>query len=214
MKLVLDLAVQLIKNNPNEEECFVIKNSLLNTLISIVIGRSTKPVAKSAIKTLDHFLTKGIFTLDDIRSSYVSYHPHKDATQELEVWRGIMDNLFHWMRLHYVCPTAGKLIVCLYLHLRQRELQAGSGIEIVTNWRDWLLEFVTKEPSLLESVKNYIFLPFFTANKKEALCFLQMVDDYKTISVASSEDVDASALLYLAALETGKKVGLVEEPGM
>lgn len=212
MKLVLDLVVQLIKRNPQQDSALATKQFLLDNLISIVTGRSTKPVAKSAIKTLDHFLTKGVFTLDEIRSCYESHKPGHADMDDTEVWRLFMLDLFRWLRLHFVCPTAGKFIVSVYRCWHPGGDAETSGPSMRT-WYKWLLHFATEEPSLLESIKNYIFLPLLKAERSEALRFLGMMNEDKAVAGAASLDLDMPALLQLAALEAGKKVGLVEEPG-
>ncbi|KAL3964384.1 hypothetical protein ACCO45_001388 [Purpureocillium lilacinum] len=195
MKLVLDLVVQLIKRNPQQDSALATKQFLLDNLISIVTGRSTKPVAKSAIKTLDHFLTKGSLL-------WTRY-----------VWRLFMLDLFRWLRLHFVCPTAGKFIVSVYRCWHPGGDAETSGPSMRT-WYKWLLHFATEEPSLLESIKNYIFLPLLKAERSEALRFLGMMNEDKAVAGAASLDLDMPALLQLAALEAGKKVGLVEEPAL
>ncbi|UNI14405.1 hypothetical protein JDV02_001035 [Purpureocillium takamizusanense] len=213
MKLVLDLVVQLIKKNPQQESALATRQSLLDDLISVVTGRSTKPVAKSAIKSLDHFLTRGVFTLGDIRSCYESHKPRPADRDDVEVWRLFMVDLFRWLRLHFVCPTAGKFIVSVYRYWH-RGADSETSVPSMKTWYKWLLDFATEEPTLLESIKNYIFLPLLKADRSEALRFLGMMNEDKAVAGAASLDLDMPALLQLAALEAGKKVGLVEEPAL
>ncbi|KHN95126.1 HEAT repeat protein [Metarhizium album ARSEF 1941] len=212
MKLVLDLVARCILKSPDRDAALETKRHILDNLVSIVIGRSTKPVAKSAIKTLDHFLSKGVFNLCDIRPAYVAYRTDLQTQNEVKVWRTLTAELFHWMRLQFVRPTAGKLIVSLYRLWRQRS-DAGATLSIET-WHQWLLDFLAEEPTLLDSIKNYIFLPLFKADRTEALAFLGRMNEDQAVSGASGMSLDVPALLQLAALETGKKVGLVEEPAL
>lgn len=213
MRLVLDLIAQLLRRNPDNKPALDIRNSLLDSLISIVIGRSTKPVAKSALKTLDYFLLKGAFNLDDVKATHLSYHQELSDATDIEIWRVFTTELLQWTRLHFICPAAGKFIVSLFRALRQRGHEDSTGLGIDT-WHKWLLDFLSEEPSLLENFKNYIFSPFFKADRPESLKFLQHVNQNESGSAiaAGSDDFGASALLTLAALEMGKKVGLVEEP--
>lgn len=208
MKLVLDLVAQLLRQNPRRYDALATQKALLDSLVSIVTGRSTRPVAKSAIKTLDHFLSKGVFTLEEIRASY-AHQRHAGTTDGgLETWMLLIADLARWMRLHFVCPTAGRLVVCL-CRLWRREDQ-GPDLE---TWYQWLLESLTEDPSLLEAIKNYIFLPLFRADGAEGLRLLTMINDDAAVPNSKDLEHDTPALLRLAALETGKKVGLVEEPG-
>ena len=212
MKLVLDLVPQLLRRNPDDEASQSAKRVVLDSLVSIIVGKSSKPLAKSAIKALDHFLTKGIFTLEEIRITYVSLLRDKSPSDDLRVWKSFIAELFHWMKLHFVCPTAGRFIMCLYRGLRRDNSEKAVDFSIET-WNQWLLEALTEEPSLLEPIKTYIFLPLFKADRGEALRFLKQMNEHEAVSASSNIDLSLPAILQLAALETGKKVGLVEEPG-
>ncbi|KAF5018056.1 hypothetical protein F66182_9980 [Fusarium sp. NRRL 66182] len=213
MKLVLDLLPQLIGRNPDEQAGQSNKNAILENLVSIVTGKSSKPLAKSAIKALDHLLTKDIVTLEEILSSYAAFQQKDASAKPLDLWKSLIFELFHWMRLHFVCPTAGRFIVCLYRGLRAQGQEAAAQLSIET-WHKWLLEAVSEEPSILESIKNYVFLPLFKADKAEALSFLKRMNEHEAVSAGDEIDLNLPALLQLAALEIGKKVGLVEEPAL
>ncbi|KOS18604.1 tRNA (cytidine(32)-2'-O)-methyltransferase non-catalytic subunit TRM732 [Escovopsis weberi] len=210
MRLVLDLVAQLLGRNPDKGAVAAIRDALLDNLVSIVIGRSTKPVAKSAFKTLDYLLVKGVFTLRDVHSAHAAHLRDGVPGERIEIWGLFMADLFQWIKLHFVCPAAGKFIVSVYRDLRQGGHDDASGVSIET-WHRWLLAFLVEDPSLLERIKNYIFLPLFKADRSEAVAFLQKMNENSPISVPAA-DFDTPALLRLAALETGKKVGLVEEP--
>ncbi|KAG5924019.1 hypothetical protein E4U61_001925 [Claviceps capensis] len=211
MKLVLDVVSQSILKNSSREDASRIKKGILETLVSIVTGHSTKPVAKSAIKTLDHLLSKGVITLSDIYATYIHIRAEVGDSEPVEIWRRFTSELFHWMKLHFICPTAGRLIVTVYRCWRQ-EGQPEDSVPSIAVWHQWLLVFLAEEPTLLESIKNYIFLPLFKADRSEALRFLGRMSQHQEVSGSSNMDMDIPALLQLAALETGKRVGLVEEP--
>ncbi|KAM5351554.1 hypothetical protein ACJ41O_004277 [Fusarium nematophilum] len=208
MKLVLDLLPQLIRRNPNEQAAQSTKSAILDNLVSIVTGKSAKPLAKSAIKVLDHLLAKNIVTLEEIRTCFVALQPKDGSVGALEVWKAFFFELFHWMRLHFVCPPAGRFIVCLYRALRRQEQERPVGLSIEI-WHSWLLEAVDEEPSILESIKNYIFLPLFKTDKGEALGFLKRMNEHEAVSASTEIDLNLPALLQLAALEialgNGKK---------
>lgn len=215
MRLALGLLPQLVKRNPDQEAAQATKKFLVNTLVAIVAGKSDKPVAKSAIKALDHLLTKTTVTLDEVRASYAALQPEElAASGEMRVWRGFFVELFRWMRLHVVCPAAGRFIVVLYRALRQRPSLGGSAQLTVEMWHGWLIDVLEEDASILESVTNYVFLALFKADRQEASTFLRRMNDFEGLSASSGSDLDTRTLLQLAALETGKKVGLVEEPGM
>lgn len=210
MKLVLDLIVQLLAKNPSPQDASATKKSLVQNLMATILGKSTKPVAKSAMKALEYFLAKKVVSLGDARESYESFSKPAAGATKVQVWGSMMVEIFNWMKLHFVSPAAGKLILCVYRQLRQG-LDGTDAIPTVDNWHAWLLEFLNREPEHLERVKNHVFLPLFTADKQEALVFLQRMAELKPVS--GTAGVDTPALLQLAVLEIGKKAGLVEEPG-
>lgn len=164
------------------------------------------------MKTLDYLLAKSVFSLDDVKTKRMSYLEDSAGASELEVWRVFMNDLFQWMRLHFVCPAAGKFIVSVYRCLRKKEQESSVGFTVDV-WHQWLLDFLTEDATLLERIKNYIFLPLFKVDRSEALLFLQRMNESSPATPSNSHDLDTGALFRLAALETGKKVGLVEEPG-
>ncbi|KAH7329221.1 putative death-receptor fusion protein-domain-containing protein [Stachybotrys elegans] len=209
MRLVLDLLARLVKKNPDRDVATKASRQMLDSLISIIIGRSTKPVVKSAITFMENFLTKGVFTLDDIKTTYLSLQQdHNNGVGS--VWEEFVAEVFRWMRFGYLCPATGKLIVCLYHHLRQAE---SGGITIDT-WHMWLLKRASEDQESLEKIKNYVFVPLFKSHRSEALLFLRKMNQTGSITESGSLDLDIPALLQLAALEVGKKVGLVEEPDL
>lgn len=211
MKLVLDLVAHLLTKNPSEQDAVATTKSLVHSLVAIILGKSTKPVAKSAMKTLEHFLVKKVVSAVEVRECYRSFNPTSKDCKTIDVWGSFMVDLFNWMRLHFVSPAAGKLILCIYRQLRQGA-DGVDGTPSIEDWHSWLLEFLNREPEHLERVKNHVFLPLFTADRKEALVFLQRMAELKPVSGAAG--VDTPALLQLAVLEIGKKAGLVEEPAL
>lgn len=212
MRLVLELLPRLIRRNPDEEMSQSTKRDILDNLVAIVARISAKPLAKSAIKALDHLLTRDSVSVDEIYSSYVTLQQREPPGDGIEVWKSLFFELFHWMRLHFVCPVAGRFIFVLYRALRHKTPEKATALTIEI-WHQWLLEALTEDPSILEPIKNYVFLSLFKADKRDALLFLRRMNNYEAVSANTNLDLDIPALLQLAALETGKKVGLVEEPG-
>ncbi|KAH7162646.1 putative death-receptor fusion protein-domain-containing protein [Dactylonectria estremocensis] len=213
MRLVLELLPRLIRRNPDEEMSQSTKRDILDNLVAIVARISAKPLAKSAIKALDHLLTRDSVSVDEIYSSYVTLQQREPPGDGIEVWKSLFFELFHWMRLHFVCPVAGRFIFVLYRALRHKTPEKATALTIEI-WHQWLLEALTEDPSILEPIKNYVFLSLFKADKRDALLFLRRMNNYEAVSANTNLDLDIPALLQLAALETGKKVGLVEEPAL
>lgn len=212
LKLVLDLVTQLIKRNKYDEEVAAARTAALDSLVSILAGCSTKPLVKSSIKTLDYLLAKRLFTLNELKACYIRFRPDAAQEDDLGVWKLLFTDLFRWMSQPVRCPIAGRLIVCIYRLVRQRGQNQATTLDLDV-WQEWLIEFLKEEPSLLEGIKFYILLPIFKMEKEEALRFLRTISDSQPASQSGDLSMDFSAILQLAALETGKKVGLVEDPG-
>lgn len=213
MRLVLDSLTSLLSKNPDPVVAASTKEAILQVLLPIVIGQSTKPAAKSALKILEHFLTKGILTLEDLKKSFRQCRPEAELVDGLPMWMLFLDDLSHWMHSRFMRPQAGRFIACLYRSL----VSAESGFaynEVAQAWQKWLILLLGDDATLLEGIGNYVFLPLFRNFRSEGVRFLEIVSNQSVISTAAGINLDSATLLQLAALETGKKVGLVEEPGM
>lgn len=218
LRLILDLLVDLISQDDTRPDREPTKLAVLDTLVSIVARQSTKPLAKSAIMVLDRFLSKSVVSLHDIGTSYKASRGLDLAVSDLRLWKSYLSELFIWMRIQFVCPVAGKFITTLYRQLRTESdkgfLSESDAKFTVDLWHEWLLEFLMLEPLLLDGIKNYIFVPLFKSEKSESLAFLEMMNRLDEDVVSPHIDLDVPATLRLASLEVGKRVGLVEEPGI
>ncbi|KAG9237179.1 putative death-receptor fusion protein-domain-containing protein [Amylocarpus encephaloides] len=81
-------------------------------------------------------------------------------------------------------------------------------------WQQWIRQGLAKHPRALENVKNYLFSPLFKIDRLGSLAFLKDLNEQKEISELQNQDIDAQSMLQLAAMDAGKKAGLVEEPGI
>lgn len=216
MRLALEVVFYLLKENPDAEAVNSIKATLLTSLVSIITGKDTRPAAKSAIKTLDYFLAKNIITLDALSITYAESRSPLEAQdgggEGLDLFSSLFAEISHWLRVHTLSQATGKLMVSLYRALRRK----GSTTESVMTPEillQWLLSLLENEPSLLETVKLNIFQPLFKLDRDEAVTILQTVIEHEALLSKEDLSLDVLALLQLTILETGKKVGLVEEPG-
>lgn len=212
MRTVLDTLTSLLAKNPDVSVATGSKAALLNTLVPIVVGKSTKPAAKTSLKILEHFLTKDILSLSDLKTSFIQYRPEAAAVQALEVWRLFVADLFRWMYTQFVRPQAGRLMAVLYWRLARDEGSDIGSDAAAEAWQQWLAAYLKEDTNLLEPIRNYIFLPLFTNHKTEGIQFLKKVAEKGYRATPADTLLDSSTLLRLAALGTGKKVGLVEEP--
>jgi hypothetical protein len=217
MKVVLELLPVLIQKNPSQEVSARVKTTMLDALISIIARQSTKPLAKSAIKSLDYLVNKAAFSLADIHTSYVKLVPHTARQPDLVFWKVFMTELFNWVRLQYVSTIAGKFAVTIYLELRNQALnpksESSSDYVTVDLWYQWLLELLATDSTLLETIKLYILASYFKTDRKDSIQFLRYIISLIP-DINLGKELSAAALLQLAALEVGKKASLVDEPGI
>lgn len=220
MKLVLDLLTVLTGQNPDQETAASIRRHMLISLVSIITRQSTRPLVKSCINSLNHLFVRSVYKLEDIANTYREVEPAVASLSDLELWRRFCSALVSWMYLHYVCSVAGKFIVTVFRALRdlaQAGPESGSLHELtVETWLDWLHEELRANPAILENIKLYIFVPLFKTDRPRSLELLDILNRPPTEKASRSDhnELDMNAILRLAALEVGKKSGLVEDPGM
>ncbi|KAH9438168.1 hypothetical protein MCOR02_001806 [Pyricularia oryzae] len=219
MKLVLDLLTVLTGQNPDQETAASIRRHMLISLVSIITRQSTRPLVKSCINSLNHLFVRSVYKLEDIANTYREVEPAVASLSDLELWRRFCSALVSWMYLHYVCSVAGKFIVTVFRALRdlaQAGPESGSLHELtVETWLDWLHEELRANPAILENIKLYIFVPLFKTDRPRSLELLDILNRPPTEKASRSDhnELDMDAILRLAALEVGKKSGLVEDPG-
>jgi len=217
MRLILDLLPTLITKNTSPEIGASTKTSVVDTLISIIGRKSTKPLVKSSLKALDQFTAKGLFSVEDIGESYKRVHSTTQWESSLDLWDEIFAQLFLRMAVYYIRAIAGRYIVTAYQAICRAPpgvVQGKNGEPFTLDvWLAWLQAALENTPALLDSMKNYVFLPLFKDDKAQSLRLLQHMTTIDALSSASGDDVGLQALLRFTALEVGKKVGIVDEPG-
>jgi hypothetical protein len=217
MRLILDILPTLIKKNPSAETGQAIKLAILDILMSVVGRKSSRPLVKSCLKALDQFTNKGLFSVGEIGDSYRRVHTSEHWETTLELWDEIFAQLFLRMAVWHIRAIAGKYIVTAYQAICKapaETIQGSNGESFTLDvWQNWLQAALEATPTLLDSMKNYVFLPLFKDDKKESLRLLEHMSKADTLSPDSGDEVDLQFLLRFTALEVGKKVGIVEEPG-
>lgn len=174
-----------------------------------------RPVVKSCMSALTQFLTKGVITLEHVARQYRSLRPDLAGMPITVLWQNWVAEVFKWMELHYICPVAGKFLVVIFSMLSAESSSADKDTAAeftVKVLRKWLEDALSADPSILESVKNYVFAPMFKSDRKLSLALLEELNESGPDSNMSSLVADATALLHLAALEVGKKSSIVDEP--
>ncbi|KAL8420035.1 hypothetical protein RB594_002984 [Gaeumannomyces avenae] len=214
MKLVLDLLLVLIGQNPDPKTAAAVRSQILVSLVSIITRQSTRPLVKSCINSLNHLFGRSVYDLDDIARTYREVEPAVAALPELDLWRRFCGDLVSWMYLHYVCSVAGKFIVTLFKALLARSSIDNSNLQgfTVQTWLSWLHRELRVNPGILENMKLYVFGPLFK-DRPLSLELLDILNRPTESGEGSQGELDSIAVLRLAALEVGKKSGLVDDPG-
>ncbi len=212
---MLDVLVASSASNPRPETGKAVKDHILGTLISIVIRKSARQLTKSGLQCLDHFLSKRVVNLTDIALKFRELEPAVVDLPTLSLWRSFAFHLFSWMDLTYVCPLAGKCLVHVFRGLYTAAPDAtasGPATFTLEVWRQWLQDALTKNPEILEDIKNYVLAPIFKTERDASLKLLEMSNQSQPLAAVDRDITDQGVLLQLATLELGKKHGLVEEP--
>ncbi|CAK7204368.1 hypothetical protein SEUCBS139899_007124 [Sporothrix eucalyptigena] len=233
LKLVLDLVALLVVQNPVPATKTALGDEILQTLVAIISRKSTRPLVKSSIGSLHHLLGKGVYDYEEVARAYsreVGDDAAVSAKPSLAVWQRLVADMFAWMTLHYVCPVAGKFLVAVFTYLQtastaitSKETGDVTGPPLfpaftVELWLQWLRNGLSVHPAILEDVKLYFFIPFFKTDRARSLQLLEILNKNQlSTTIAESETTENSfdaAVLQLAALEVGKKAGLVDDPGL
>ncbi|KAI1096449.1 putative death-receptor fusion protein-domain-containing protein [Rostrohypoxylon terebratum] len=208
MRLVLDFLVYFISNNPIPDVGISVRDTILANTISTITQQSSRPSVKSAIAALDHFIQKKLVYLYSILEIYKGI---KDLpSDEIGLWDTFIAKIFTWMELHHICSVAGKLLVTVFTNPWYADRDVRHNPE---SWHKFIYKALQTNVDYLESIKLYIFVPLFKTDKIGSLTYLDRLFSLQTLRSHESNGLDPNSMLWLAMLEAGKKVGVVDEPG-
>lgn len=128
-------------------------------------------------------------------------------------WDSFFLEMFDWMTYADISPAAGKFLVTVFRDLRTTSENGKASTSNTASWQRWIRQGLGRNPEALENVKNYLFPPLFKLDRVGSLSFLDDLSRQTSAGEARSQEMDTQSLLQLSAMETGKKAGLVEEPG-
>ena len=214
---MLDLLALLIAQHPSPSAGELVKANIVESLVSIGVRQSTKSMVKSSLTCLHYFISKPVCTLDEVASTYRRVQPSAAELPSPSLWRQLVQEIFAWMSHKYVCAVAGKLLVAIFRGIQKLvtcrpEDPAYSFFDVLV-WRQWLQDGLAKNPEALEEVKIYIFTPLFKEDRTNSLHLLKSLNSTGQVGLCDDPTLDIATMLQLAALDVGKKYGLVEEPG-
>jgi hypothetical protein len=219
MRQVVELLSSLIEKNPDQQTKTAVKTSVLERGMSIITHQAAQPLVKPAFKALECFLSKRTISTQELIDAYrrrrraASPVSTRETAEFNNSWDDMFSEVFEWMTLADVSPAAGKFLVTVFRELRS----SSDGIpstNLTVSWQRWIREGLKKQPEALENVKNYLFPPLFKLDRPGSLLFLEDLNKQASVWDMKDQEFDAQSLLQLAAIETGKKSGLIEEPSM
>jgi hypothetical protein len=218
MRQVLELVSSLIAKNPDATAVATIKASILGRNIAIITHQAAHTLVKPAFKSLECFLSKGTISTAELIDAYgkkssVRVSPGSEKKPCEASWDNFFSGIFGWMTSPDVSPAAGKFLVTVFRELRSNPVNSPNQPDNdIASWQRWIRKGLRKDPEALENVKNYLFQPLFKLDRLGSLAFLGDLNRQSSVWDTKRQEMDAHSLLRLAAIEAGKKAGLVEEP--
>ncbi|KAI2469215.1 putative death-receptor fusion protein-domain-containing protein [Annulohypoxylon bovei var. microspora] len=208
MRLVLDFLVYFISNNPTPDVGASVRDAILNNTISTITQQSSRPSVKSAIAALDYLIQKKLVYLYSVLEIYKDIHNF--PSDENALWDSFIARVFTWMELHHICSVAGKLLVTVFTSpwFEDRDVRHQP-----RSWHGFIYKALQMNLDYLEPIKLYIFVPLFKTDRTGSLVYLHHLFSLQRLNSHDSNGLDPNSMLWLAMLEAGKKVGVVDEPG-
>ncbi|KAI1646324.1 putative death-receptor fusion protein-domain-containing protein [Daldinia loculata] len=207
MRLILDYLAYLISNNPRPEVGASVKAIILNTTVSTITQQSSRPSVKSAMVVLDCFIQKKLVYLCSILELYNEIH---GLPLDEDVWDAFVASIFAWMELHYLCHVVGNLLVTIFTSSWYEDKDVRHE---PNTWHRFIYRGLQINLDYLEPIKFYIFVQLFNVDRAGSLVYLRHLSSLQRLTSKDSNGWDLNSMLWLAMLEAGKKVGVVDEPG-
>ncbi|KAI1144095.1 hypothetical protein F5Y05DRAFT_363612 [Hypoxylon sp. FL0543] len=208
MRLVLDFLAYSMSKNPIPEVGTSVKETILHNIISTITQRSSRPSVKSAMVALDHFIQKKLVYLCEILETYRELHGL--LADDNAIWDVFIAKIFAWMDSRYVCPIAGKLLVTVFTSSWYEDRDVRHRPD---TWHKFIYAGLQMDINYLEPIKLYIFVPLFKTDLDGALAYLHHLSLLQRLTSREDNSWDLNSMLWLAMLEAGKKIGVVDEPG-
>jgi hypothetical protein len=218
MRQVLELISSLIARNPNTKTALSLKTTITERTLSIISHQAALPLVKPAFKCLEYLVGKDIIPVHTLIATDTMGNKVEDgqiSTPNDTAWDRFFNGVFEWLSLADISPAAGKFLVTVFLTLKKNGKQGSTSNEgqYSASWQRWISNGLARDPECLENVKNYLFSPLFKLDRPGSIVFLQDINATISPAASSNQIEEANQLLRLCAMETGKKAGLIEEPG-
>lgn len=208
------------------------RNDALFKLFDILFRESDYSRVKPASQALAYFITKRLFSVDDMLDLFDERCPeeagdvvnggdHRDHAQYF------LDGLFNWVLHNDVAPATGNLISVFLTQAREQRAERLSRAKSTTGLPSWVKPFETsirRAPHMIQNFKNYVLPDIFRLSLADYVLCLEHwhLDAQIRLKAANAvpnsdrktfSDAGIESILLFAALQTGKEIGMVKEVG-
>ncbi|KZF21661.1 hypothetical protein L228DRAFT_283801 [Xylona heveae TC161] len=238
MRQVLTTLTSLIVDSQNPfSESSIVREDAITRLVRIMIGQELFPRWKAALQALEFFISKEVVSIKELldivsarfddasiynserlatnQSKHVESAPHLiESKPNFNLIEIFILHALTWIPHLDVAPAAGHLVSTFFKKLRaQKDSNYYRSDSHLPLWAFPLQESIRKYPESLETFKHHVFPGLFSISGSDYVSFLKYLhlDDF--LSGASVEEEDVGASTLFSALEVGKEMGLVSEPG-
>jgi hypothetical protein len=226
MRQMLLTLTSVILKNPGPRTTSL-RDKAASTLVDIICHRQDRLKVKPALQGLAHFLQKDVVSVSDLVDLYKQdlSDSHVTDSQSLQ---DIIRSFLSWIVHHDTSLSAGHLLKSFFAALRRSSMKniPTSGdiwplwiepvVETLHRWKDRIQEFKTHVfphcflPDLDEYLRflSYVHFAFHIPTTTALPSELHIYGDRKN-NLGTSEEFE----ILLAALQTGKELGIVKDVG-
>lgn len=224
-QMLLTLTGVLLRNTGSQTTN--LRDKAASTLVDIICHRHDRLKVKPALQGLAHFLQKDVVSISDLIELYKQDLSDRNAPDSQSL-QDILRSFLSWIVHHDTSLSAGHLLKSFFTSLRRSSMKSISSsggvwplwiepvVETLHSWKDRIQEFKTHVfpncflPSLDEYFRflSYVHfashIPTTATLPGELLIYNDRKNDLQTF-----EEFE----ILLAALQTGKELGIVRDVG-
>jgi hypothetical protein len=182
--------------------------TLMTDAMRTVLRRSNRSSIKSALTFVAYFLDARVIFLCEVLATYslVSRQPPDHTVS----WSEFASHLFVWMGQDNITRSAAKLLVAGFSCSKSPDDSSRLSVD---DWYDLLQQGLAFDIDLLEAIKLHVLMPLYDMNKPAAYEFITLLSKRINLETLNHASPDLDTTMWLAALEIGRKKGMVSEPG-
>ncbi|CAI6334384.1 unnamed protein product [Periconia digitata] len=229
-QVLLTLTNVLLKN-PGEQSS-LLQTRAVEVFLDIICERQDRVRVKPALQGLSHFLQKSVVTPSQLVESYADLlkrSPLKASNAQTASFQSLFKTFLAWIVHHDTSLSAGHVIRNFLAQYRQslQTVNPDAEEKSIAFWIEPVVETLRVWSDRKQEFKTHVFPYCFQPHMKEYLQFLNYLqfDRYvastsslpsqlKSLSLVENSQANGSPeefRLLLAAIETGKELGIVKD---